>query len=177
MWEQLRVVAQLVNLKSGNVLGVAGSHNLQSHYGEDVISRMVFACSKEKGLNPLHEAVVKNINNMIKTLTKENGIDIKQITAIVAAGNTTMSHLLLGLIPCSIRLDPYVPTAHLFPQIRAAELNIHINREGTLETVADVASYVGGDIVAGVLACGIADRPEVKGLDRCGYQWRDCHWQ
>jgi len=158
------VVAQLVNLKSGNVLGVAGSHNLQSHYGEDVISRMVFACSKEKGLNPLHEAIVKNINNMIKTLTKENGIDIKQITAIVAAGNTTMSHLLLGLIPCSIRLDPYVPTAHVFPQIRAAELNIHINPEGTLETVADVASYVGGDIVAGVLACGIADRPEVKAL-------------
>jgi len=158
------VVAQLVNLKSGNVLGVAGSHNLQSHYGEDVISRMVFACSKEKGLNPLHAAVVKNINNMIKTLTKENGIDIKQITAIVAAGNTTMSHLLLGLIPCSIRLDPYVPTAHVFPQIRAAELNIHINPEGTLETVADVASYVGGDIVAGVLACGIADRPEVKAL-------------
>jgi uncharacterized 2Fe-2S/4Fe-4S cluster protein (DUF4445 family) len=158
------VVAQLVNLKSGNVLGVAGSHNLQSHYGEDVISRMVFACSKEKGLNPLHEAIVKNINNMIKTLTKENGIDIKQITAIVAAGNTTMSHLLLGLIPCSIRLDPYVATAHVFPQIRAAELNIHINPEGTLETVADVASYVGGDIVAGVLACGIADRPEVKAL-------------
>jgi uncharacterized 2Fe-2S/4Fe-4S cluster protein (DUF4445 family) len=158
------VVTQLVNLKSGNVLGVAGSHNLQSHYGEDVISRMVFACSKEKGLNPLHEAIVKNINNMIKTLTKENGIDITQITAIVAAGNTTMSHLLLGLIPCSIRLDPYVPTAHVFPQIRAAELNIHINPEGTLETVADVASYVGGDIVAGVLACGIADRPEVKAL-------------
>jgi uncharacterized 2Fe-2S/4Fe-4S cluster protein (DUF4445 family) len=158
------VVAQLVNLKSGNVLGVAGSHNLQSHYGEDVISRMVFACSKEKGLNPLHEAVVKNINNMIKTLTKENGIDIKQITSIVAAGNTTMSHLLLGLIPCSIRLDPYVPTAHVFPQIRAAELNIHINPEGIFETVADVASYVGGDIVAGVLACGIADRPEVKAL-------------
>ncbi|MBW2004928.1 MAG: DUF4445 domain-containing protein, partial [Deltaproteobacteria bacterium] len=158
------VVAQLVNLKSGDVLGAAGSHNLQSHYGEDVISRMVFACSKEKGLNPLHEAVVKNINNMIKTLTKENGIDIRQITAIVAAGNTTMSHLLLGLIPCSIRLDPYVPTAHVFPQIRAAELNIHINPEGIFETVADVASYVGGDIVAGVLACGIADRPEVKAL-------------
>jgi len=158
------VVAQLVHLKSGNVLGVAGSHNLQSHYGEDVISRMVFACGREAGLNPLHEAVVKNINNMIKTLTGENGIDIKQITAIVAAGNTTMSHLLLGLIPCSIRLDPYVPTAHIFPQIRAAELNININPEGILETVADVASYVGGDIVSGVLACGIADRPEVKAL-------------
>ena len=158
------VVAQLVHLKSGNVLGVAGTHNLQSHYGEDVISRMVFACSRDRGLNPLHEAIIKDINNLIKNLTYDKGIGVEQITAIVAAGNTTMSHLLLGLIPCSIRLDPYVPTAHAFPQIRATELGININPEGILETVADVASYVGGDIVSGVLACGIADRPEAKAL-------------
>jgi uncharacterized 2Fe-2S/4Fe-4S cluster protein (DUF4445 family) len=159
------VVAQLVNLKSGKVMGVAGSHNLQAHYGEDVISRMIFACSSKKdGLHPLHEAIIKNINNLIKTLTDEKGIDVEDITAIVAAGNTTMSHLLLSLIPCSIRLDPYVPTANIFPQIRAREVNININQEGILETIADVASYVGGDIVAGVLACGIADSAETNVL-------------
>jgi uncharacterized 2Fe-2S/4Fe-4S cluster protein (DUF4445 family) len=156
------VVAQLVHLKSGRVIGIAGSHNLQAHYGEDVISRMIFACSRDGGLNSLHEAIIKNINTLIKKLTDEKGIDAEQITAIVAAGNTTMSHLLLSLIPCSIRLDPYVPTANIFPQVRAGEVNIDINPEGILETIADVASYVGGDIVAGVLACGIADRPETK---------------
>jgi len=156
------VVAQLVHLKSGRVIGIAGSHNLQAHYGEDVISRMIFACSRDGGLNSLHEAIIKNINTLIKKLTDEKGIDAEQITAIVAAGNTTMSHLLLSLIPCSIRLDPYVPTANIFPQVRAGEVNIDINPEGILETIADVASYVGGDIVAGVLACGIADRPEIK---------------
>ncbi len=156
------VVAQLVHLKSGRVIGIAGSHNLQAHYGEDVISRMIFACSRDGGLNSLHEAIIKNINTLIKKLTDEKGIDAEQITAIVAAGNTTMSHLLLSLIPCSIRLDPYVPTANIFPQVRAGEVNIDINPEGILEIIADVASYVGGDIVAGVLACGIADRPETK---------------
>lgn len=158
------VVAQLVHLKSGNVLGVAGSHNLQARYGEDVISRMIFACEREKGLDPLQRAIIKNINNLIKTLADEKRIGVEQITAIVAAGNTTMSHLLLGLTPCSIRLDPYVPTAHTFPQIRASETGIDINSEGILETVPNVASYVGGDIVSGVLACGIADRPEVRAL-------------
>jgi len=158
------VVAQLVHLKSGNVLGVAGSHNFQAHYGEDVISRMVFACGRERGINPLHEAVIKNINSLIKTLTDEKEIPPEQITGIVAAGNTTMSHLLLSLIPCSIRLDPYVPTANIYPQIRAGEIGIRINPEGVLETIADVASYVGGDIVAGVLACGIADSPVTKAL-------------
>ena len=144
--------------------GVAGSHNLQAHYGEDVISRMVFACGKERGVNPLHEAVIKNINSLIKTLTDEKGLTPADITCVVAAGNTTMSHLLLSLIPCSIRLDPYVPTANIFPQIRANEIDIGINPEGILETIADVASYVGGDIVAGVLACGMADRPETRVL-------------
>ena len=157
------VVAQLVDLKSGNVLGVAGSHNLQARYGEDVISRMVFACTRD-GLNPLHEAIVHVINNLIQTLADDKGIGIEQITAVVAAGNTTMSHLFLGLIPCSIRLDPYVPTAHTFPQIRAREIDITINPEGIVETLPNVASYVGGDLVAGVLACGIADSPEVKAL-------------
>jgi uncharacterized 2Fe-2S/4Fe-4S cluster protein (DUF4445 family) len=158
------VVAQLVHLKSGSVIGITGSHNLQAHYGEDVISRMIYACGREKGLNPLHESVIKNINNLIKTLTDEKDVNAEDITAIVAAGNTTMSHLLLSLIPCSIRLDPYVPTANIFPQIRARELNIDINPVGILETIADVASYVGGDIVAGILACGMADRPETRVL-------------
>jgi uncharacterized 2Fe-2S/4Fe-4S cluster protein (DUF4445 family) len=158
------VVAQLVHLKSGSVIGITGSHNLQAHYGEDVISRMVYACGREKGLNPLHVSIIKNINNLIKTLTDEKEVNVEDITAIVAAGNTTMSHLLLSLIPCSIRLDPYVPTANIFPQIRARDLNIDINPVGILETIADVASYVGGDIVAGILACGMADRPETRVL-------------
>lgn len=156
------IVAQLIHLKTGRVIGVEGSHNLQAHYGEDVISRIVFSCGREKGLNPLHESVVENINSLIKNLCETKGVDIENITSIVAAGNTTMSHLLLGLVPCSIRLDPYVPTAHVFPQILAGEINININPDGVLETIADVASYVGGDIVAGVLATGIADKPETK---------------
>jgi uncharacterized 2Fe-2S/4Fe-4S cluster protein (DUF4445 family) len=158
------VVAQFVHLKSGNVIGITGSHNLQAHYGEDVISRIIYACGIDKGLDPLHESVTKNINNLIKTLTDESEINPEDITAIVAAGNTTMSHLLLGLAPCSIRLDPYVPTAKDYPQVYAKELGIDISKDGILEVISGVASYVGGDIVAGILACGIADRPETRVL-------------
>jgi uncharacterized 2Fe-2S/4Fe-4S cluster protein (DUF4445 family) len=158
------VVAQLVHLKSGNVLGVAGSHNMQTRFGEDVISRMIYACGKDEGLHPLHQAIIKNINQLIKTLTEEKGIDPRDITALAAAGNTTMSHLLLSLIPCSIRVDPYVPTANVYPQVHARELGIDIHPEAIIEVVPGVASYVGGDIVAGIIACGIADRPETRVL-------------
>jgi uncharacterized 2Fe-2S/4Fe-4S cluster protein (DUF4445 family) len=158
------VVAQLVHLKTGAVVGVTGSHNLQARYGEDVISRMIFACGIEGGLNPLHEAIIANINRLIGTLTDKKDLDVNQVTALVAAGNTTMSHLLLSLVPCSIRLDPYVPTAYVFPQTRAGDLRIDVNQDAVLETIPSVASYVGGDIVSGVLACGIGDMPEIKVL-------------
>jgi uncharacterized 2Fe-2S/4Fe-4S cluster protein (DUF4445 family) len=158
------VVAQLVNLKSGKVLGVAGSLNLQARYGEDVISRMIHACSRSGGLDSLHKAIIQNINQLIKALTRKKGIDPREITAVVAAGNTTMSHLLLSLVPCSIRLDPYVPTSTVYPRVSARELGIDTHPEGALDVLPGVASYVGGDIVAGILACGIAGRPEVKAL-------------
>jgi uncharacterized 2Fe-2S/4Fe-4S cluster protein (DUF4445 family) len=157
------VVVQLVDLNTGRLLGSEGCHNQQASYGEDVISRVIFACGKG-GLEPVQRAVVKNINQLIRKVCKEKDVPIDEINAIVAAGNTTMSHFLLGLSPCSIRLDPYVPTADEFPLIRAEEIGIQINPRGILQTIPCVASYVGGDIVAGVMSCGIPEHEEVRGL-------------
>jgi len=154
------VVAQLVHLKTGQVMAVEGSHNLQAHYGEDVLSRIAFVCSKGT-LDVLQQAVVQNINTLIQSLAQKKDIDVNDITFIVAAGNTTMSHLLLGLMPCSIRDDPYVPTVGLYPQVWAKEVGIDINSQGVLQVMPSVASYVGGDTVAGVLACGLADKTEI----------------
>jgi uncharacterized 2Fe-2S/4Fe-4S cluster protein (DUF4445 family) len=159
------VVVQLINMKSGNVIGVAGNSNLQSRYGEDVISRMIYACGRdEHGLSHLNSAVVENINELIVSLASEKGINHNDIHALVAAGNTTMSHLFLNLKPCTIRLAPYVPTATVYPRVAASDLNIQINPDGLIVVVPSVSSYVGGDIVAGVLATGIADRPETRVL-------------
>ncbi|MDZ7697924.1 MAG: ASKHA domain-containing protein [Deltaproteobacteria bacterium] len=157
------VVAQLIDLNTGRIIGSKGSHNNQASYGEDVISRMIYAC-KKGGLDPVHKAVIKNINQLIRQLCKENDLSLEDITCIVTAGNTTMTHFLLGLTPCSIRLDPYVPTARVFPQIRAEEIGIKINPKGILESLPAVASYVGGDIVAGVMACGMTEHEAVTGL-------------
>jgi len=157
------VVVQLVDMNSGRIMGVEGTHNQQASYGEDVISRMIYACGKG-GLAPLHDAIIKNINQLIEKLAGDNGISPDQIYAVVNAGNTTMSHFLLGLTPCAIRLDPYVPTINEYPQIPAKNTGINIHPNGLLETIPSVASYVGGDIVAGVMASGIADSEAVKGL-------------
>jgi len=157
------VVAQLVDLKTGKVMGVEGNHNLQAHYGEDVLSRIAYVCGKGS-LDLLQKAVVENTNVLIQTLAKAKRIKIEDITCIVAAGNTTMSHILLGLMPCSIRDDPYVPTVDLYPPILAREIGITINPQGIIQVLPSIASYIGGDTVAGVLACNMADRPETTCL-------------
>ena len=157
------VVVQLIDLRTGKILAVDGTHNMQVQFGEDVISRMIYACNKD-GMNPMHQAIVSNINDLIAALVKKAEIPLEEITVLVGAGNTTMSHFLLNLIPCSIRLEPYVPTADIYPQILAKDIGIHINPWGIMETIPSVSSYVGGDIVAGILAAGIADHSKVSVL-------------
>ncbi len=157
------VVTQLVDLKTGKVIGVEGNHNLQAHYGEDVLSRIAYVCGKGS-LDLLQKAVVENINRLIEILARTKEIKVEDITCIVAAGNTTMSHILLGLMPCSIREDPYIPTVDLYPPISAKEIGVHINPQGIIHVLPSIASYIGGDTVAGILACDMANRPETTCL-------------
>jgi uncharacterized 2Fe-2S/4Fe-4S cluster protein (DUF4445 family) len=157
------IVAQLINLRSGEILGVEASHNHQARYGEDVISRMVFACSRG-GLTPLKNAVVSTINTLVDALLAGNSLVHEDISCFVAAGNTTMTHLLLGLEPCTIRLEPYIPTANRFPAVKAADVGLKAHPNAILHCLPCVSSYVGGDISAGVLACGMSDQPQITAL-------------
>ncbi|SMC27395.1 Uncharacterized 2Fe-2 and 4Fe-4S clusters-containing protein, contains DUF4445 domain [Desulfacinum hydrothermale DSM 13146] len=157
------IVAQLVDLKTGKVIGVEASHNQQARYGEDVISRMIFACGRG-GVDPLKNAVVTTINSLIHSLVAGAGIQPTDIVSFVAAGNTTMTHLLVGLEPCTIRVEPYIPTATRIPWARAAEVGLTGHPDALLHCMPCVSSYVGGDITAGVLACGMNDSSQLSAL-------------
>lgn len=148
------ISGQLVDLNTKRVIGTKATFNQQATFGSDIISRIIFA-QKEEGLERLHHAVIDGMNEMIRELIKENNIDLNDLTCCVCAGNTTMIHLLLRVDPAYIRRQPYVPTANFVPVIRAQEAGIKINPRGLLGCVPGISSYVGGDLTAGVLACGI----------------------
>lgn len=173
------VVAQLVDMNSKEILGTKASHNRQSRYGEDVISRIIYACNRN-GMDPLNKAVIGNIGDLVKSLAREKGIELNEITAAMAAGNTTMTHLLLGLEPCFIRTEPYIPTATSFPVMKASDVWIPINPDGLLGVMPCVSSYVGGDITAGVLASGMCDSSKVSMLMDLGTNGEivlgNCEW-
>ncbi len=154
------VVAELVDMTSCISLGTQASHNQQIGYGEDVISRIVFACNRG-GQDTLQESVVETVNQLIEALCRETGVDRRDITAMVAAGNTTMTHLLLGLPPCNIRMEPYIPVVNQYPPVRTGDIGVNINPNGIVFCVPGVSSYVGGDITAGVVYTELAESEDV----------------
>jgi len=155
------VVAQLIDLAKGEIIDTVGDYNRQAAFGEDVVSRIIYAC-EQNGLEDLHKVVVKNINDLIKELTGRTNFNQSNITSLLCSGNTTMAHLLFKLEPCHIRRDPYIPTATSYPDISVKEIGIAINHEAPIYCMPGVSSYVGGDITAGVLACGISEREAVS---------------
>jgi len=148
------VYAQLIDLITGDVLAQFGDYNGQISYGEDVISRIVYA-GKPGGLDKLHEVIIATINKLIKKVVKKARIDPDEISAVTMAGNTTMTQLALKVNPKYIRLSPYVPASTLYPPIKAADLGLSLGDHVTALVYPAVSSYVGGDIVAGVMGSGM----------------------
>jgi uncharacterized 2Fe-2S/4Fe-4S cluster protein (DUF4445 family) len=154
------VTVYIVDLISGEVLANAAEYNGQINFGEDVISRIVYA-GKGNGLQQLSDAVRETIHELLDRVLKRTALDLDRVYKVVVAGNTTMTHLFLGLPPASIRLTPYVPTANYPPSYRAHELGLKVNPLAVVDVLPGVASYVGADITAGVLSSKLLEGDEL----------------
>ncbi|MGO0123153.1 ASKHA domain-containing protein [Desulfothermobacter acidiphilus] len=155
------VAAELVDLASGRVVATAGTYNRQAAFGDDVISRIIHATEYPEGREELQQAALETINGLIEELCRAAGARFQDIRAVVGAGNTTMAHLLLNLDPTYIRLEPYVPAVNAPPPVKAVKLGLKTHPEAWLYLVPGVASYVGGDVVAGVEVTGMAEGEEL----------------
>ena len=148
------IYGQVIDLISGAVLAEYGDFNGQISYGEDVISRIVYA-EKPGGLQRMQEVVINTINKVLEKIIKRSGIDHEDLSTITLAGNTTMTQLLLKVNPRYIRRSPYVPAATLYPPTRAKDLGMAVGEHVSALVYPAISSYVGGDIVAGVMGSGI----------------------
>jgi len=156
------VVAHLVNLNTAETVDAEATYNSQRIYGEEVTRRIIYA--EQSGPDKLKQAVVGDINNLITALILKNDVKLNDVMALVCAGNTTMVHFLLGLDPARIRKEPYIPACTSPPPIRAAEVGIKINPRGLLYCLPSIASWVGADVTAGILATGLYEAEELTML-------------
>lgn len=151
------VVVHLIDLATAGFVEAAASLNEQVSYGEDVISRIIHAQERERGLEELREAVTRTVNRCLAQVLGERGAPGRAIGA-ACVGNTVMTHLLLGVDPAAIRREPYIPAFRRLPALSAKEVGLNIHPGAPVWLAPCVSSYIGGDVVAGVLATGMAEQ-------------------
>jgi len=150
------VTLWLVDLASGTVRAQASEYNQQINRGEDVVSRIIYA-SKNGGAAEMRSLVLGTINGLFQTACKRVKANPAEVIKATIAGNSTMTHLLLGLPAQSIRLAPFVTGVNQLPLLTAAEVGLEIHPEATVDCLPGIASYVGSDITAGVYSSGMDD--------------------
>ena len=148
------VAVALLDLRSGRIIDTVTGFNRQISCGEDVISRIVYS-QRGDGLEHLQRLARETVNDLLARLCERHKLESTHIDNVVVAGNTTMTHLFLGLNPRSIREEPYAPLATSFPMVSAPEVGLKVNPKASVYCTPAVAAYVGGDITAGILSSGL----------------------
>ena len=149
------VVVCLVDLYSKEIIDKASSGNAQIKYGADVIHRIVYS-TKKNGLKELRDAIVEEtLNPLLESVYTKNNIDKDNVVSLVVAGNTTMSSLFLGVYTDYLRQEPFIPPFLKSPKLIGKDIGLNVNDSAYVFLAPSVASYVGGDITAGVLSAGI----------------------
>lgn len=149
------VVVCLVDLYTKEIIDKASSGNAQIKYGADVIHRIVYS-TKKNGLKELNEAIIEDtINPLLHSIYTKNNVDKDNVVSLVVAGNTTMTSLFLGVYTDFLRQEPFIPPFLKSPRLIGKDVGLNINDSAYVFLAPSVASYVGGDITAGVLSSGI----------------------
>jgi uncharacterized 2Fe-2S/4Fe-4S cluster protein (DUF4445 family) len=146
------VALYLCNLRTGEILAAESEMNPQIVYGEDVMSRIQYAIENKDGLEKLHKAIITTLNKLLKQAAKVAGIQTEEILEMVLVGNSTMHHFLLNLHPKDLGLAPFVPAIHKSVDVKARELGLQINSSGNIHVLPTIASFVGADTSAMILA-------------------------
>ena len=153
------VAVQLAEMTTGRIIAAKTSYNAQIERGLDVISRISYAKNQER-IAEMRELVLSTINQMLRELAAEMGIAVQDIHNVSVAANTTMTQMLLGIIPEYIRLEPYTPAVFAVPLYDARTVGLEICPETPVYFAPNVGSYVGGDITSGLLCTEFAQDAE-----------------
>jgi len=154
------VVVYLWDLVTGKIVSVASNYNKQISCGEDILARVNFA--RKNGLTKLQTLAAESINQALTSASNSAGIDRDDIYEVVIAGNTVMTHMLLGIDPAYMIAEPYVPVVRRALSVAAGRIGITCNPNGGLFVFPAVSDFIGGDVIADILACGMAEREEIS---------------
>ncbi|MGZ8920123.1 MAG: ASKHA domain-containing protein [Limisphaerales bacterium] len=140
------IVAQLVDLQSGNVLASVSSLNAQAQHGSDLMSRIEIAL--QGGTTRLTALVRDQVGAMVAELSMNITSGLRQI---VVVGNTVMHHLFSGLSVVSLAEYPFQATDGGLQEFDATELGWSLV-DVCVSVLPCLGGFVGSDLLAGIFA-------------------------
>jgi uncharacterized 2Fe-2S/4Fe-4S cluster protein (DUF4445 family) len=149
------VVATLLDLESGQPVAIRSMLNRQQPYGADVITRISATMMDDHALPALRERAHETLAELLGEVCAEGGVDPREVYEISVCGNVTMMQLALGIDPEPLSMAPFVVATHDFPALRASEFGVEVHPRAPAFVFPSLGAYVGGDIVAGMLATGL----------------------
>lgn len=161
------LVGKLIDLEKGHEKGVISRLNSQTHYGTNVIRRIQYIRESKNGFHRLRRLLIRDLNAIARRLAEAGGIETRNIFVAVAAGNTTMQHILLGLDPSGIAEAPFVPVVTEGVTFPTRLLGLDLHPDAMLYVLPAKSGYIGGDLMGFILSSGVAEQDDkiILGLD------------
>jgi uncharacterized 2Fe-2S/4Fe-4S cluster protein (DUF4445 family) len=149
------VVANLLDLETGQPAAVRSLLNRQQPFGADVISRISATMMDPQALGTLQTRAHETLDELTREVCEEAGVEPGEIYEVVVTGNVTMLQIALGIDPEPLSMAPFTIAARTLPAATAADFGVHVHPLAPAVTFPALGAYVGPDIVAGVLATGL----------------------
>ena len=149
------VVATLLDVTTGTPVAVASMLNRQQPFGGDVITRISATMMDPEALGRLQQAAHDTLAALAEQVCKEGEVDPAHVYEVAVAGNATMTALALGIDPEPLGVAPFIMSTATPPTVLATELGLALHPGARAVLFPALGAYVGGDIVAGMLASGM----------------------
>jgi uncharacterized 2Fe-2S/4Fe-4S cluster protein (DUF4445 family) len=149
------VVATLLDLDNGQPVAVRSMLNRQQPYGADVITRISATMMDSGALQALRDRAHETLAELTGEVLAEADVAPAEVYEITVCGNVTMMQLALGIDPEPLSMAPFVVAAHQLPPVSAFDFGVEVHPRAPAFVFPSLGAYVGGDIVAGMLASGL----------------------
>ena len=149
------VVATLLDLSTGTPAAARSALNRQQPFGADVITRISAVMTGTDALERLRSLAHETLAALAGEVCEEAGVDPKNVYEVALAGNATMTHIILGVDPEPLGVAPFILSTRAFPEILASDLGVPVHPRARAVVFPSLGAYVGGDIIAGLLASGM----------------------
>jgi uncharacterized 2Fe-2S/4Fe-4S cluster protein (DUF4445 family) len=151
------VVATLLDLSTGTPAAVESTLNKQQPFGADVITRISATMMDPGALDKLRNLAAETLAELAQAVCAAAGVPPDEVYEVALAGNATMTHIVLGIDPEPLGMAPFIMSTRLYPEVLAADLGLGgaVHPRARAVVFPAFGAYVGGDIMAGLLASGM----------------------